>query len=86
MKKTQSIRTGAYEIGKNGSRPVSGKERHTAEQTSKMDAKTKAAIIMGFIKSTILQKHKGMTKEQAMRVQEFEFEFDEVSKTIEGLE
>jgi hypothetical protein len=51
-----------------------------------MDAQTRTAVMMGFIKTMILMKHKGMTKEQAMRVHEFEFEFDDKDKTLTGLE
>ena len=38
------------------------------------------------IKSLILMKHKGMTKERAIRVPEFEFEFDGDTNQLCGLE
>jgi hypothetical protein len=44
------------------------------------------AVLMSYIKTSVLMKHKGMTTEQAKRVVEFEFELSEDGKELCGLE
>jgi hypothetical protein len=44
------------------------------------------AALMGYIKTSVLMKHRGMTTEQAKRVVEFEFELSKDFKELRGLE